>query len=68
MEHMAHQYRIITAGAGWVDCSGRGKLRFEGPDAAPFLQALVSNDVLALGPGGGVYARKVNEGVVEPPS
>jgi folate-binding protein YgfZ len=50
------EYRIITTGAGWVDKSARGRLRFDGRDAVPFLQALVSNDVDALAPGQGVYA------------
>jgi folate-binding protein YgfZ len=50
------EYRIITTGAGWVDKSARGRLRFDGRDVVPFLQALVSNDVEALAPGQGVYA------------
>lgn len=56
MEHMDHQYRIIAQGAGWTDRSTRGRLRFEGRDAATFLQALVSNDVLPLVPGAGLHA------------
>lgn len=50
------QYRIIAAGAGWVDKSRHGRIRFDGRDAAAFLHALVSNDVASLGAGGGVYA------------
>jgi folate-binding protein YgfZ len=50
------QYRIITTAAGWIDKSGRARLRFDGTDRASFLQALVSNEVLSLGPGHGVYA------------
>jgi folate-binding protein YgfZ len=50
------QYRIIASGAGWIDRSRRGRIRFEGRDAAAFLHALVSNDVASLGAGGGTYA------------
>lgn len=53
---MDHQYRIIAAGAGWIDRSARGMLRFAGPDARQFLQALLTNDVDRLSPGGGLYA------------
>jgi len=54
--NIGSEYRIITTGAGWVDRSARGRLRFEGRDALPFLQALVSNDVEAIAPGQGIYA------------
>ncbi len=53
---MSHQYRIIVTGSGYADCSDRGRIRLDGPDALPFLQALVSNDVARLAPGTGVYA------------
>ena len=53
---MDHQYRIIAAGAGWIDRGSRGMLRFTGPDAHQFLQALLTNDVDRLSPGGGLYA------------
>lgn len=53
---MDHQYRIIAAGAGSIDRSPRGMLRFAGPDARQFLQALLTNDVNRLLPGGGLYA------------
>jgi folate-binding Fe-S cluster repair protein YgfZ len=43
---MTLQYRTIT----------EGRLRFEGPDAASFLHALVTNDVEGLAPGRGCYA------------
>ena len=56
MTDIGTQYRIITTGAGWVEPSGRARLRFDGSDRASFLQALVSNDVLSLEPGQGVYA------------
>jgi tRNA-modifying protein YgfZ len=49
-------YRAVTQGCGLVDRSDRGKLALTGPDAKPFLQGQVSNDVEALQPGGGCYA------------
>ena len=55
MKTIADQYRIIREAAGWISRSG-GILRFEGQDAIPFLQALVTNDVGRLTPGEGVYA------------
>jgi folate-binding Fe-S cluster repair protein YgfZ len=53
---MTPQYRTIATGAGWLDVSARGRLRFNGPDAASFLHALVSNDVAGLSFGRGAYA------------
>ena len=53
---MTPQYRTIATGAGWLDVSARGRLRFDGPDAASFLHALVTNDVASLPVGRGVYA------------
>ena len=53
---MTPQYRTIASRAAWLDRSARGRLRFEGPDAASFLHALVTNDVTALSAGRGVYA------------
>ena len=53
---MTPQYRTIASGAAWLDASARGRLRFEGPDAASFLHALVTNDVMGLSAGRGVYA------------
>lgn len=56
MIDIATQYRIIAAGAGWLDKTARGRLRFDGADRAPFLQALLSNEIAALEPGAGTYA------------
>jgi folate-binding protein YgfZ len=56
MTGITDQYRIIEAGAGWIDRTGRGRLRFEGRDVRAFLQALVTNDVAELGAGVGVDA------------
>jgi len=56
MQDMPNQYRIITAGAGWIDRRSAARLRFDGVDWAAFLQGLLTNDVLALGRGRGAYA------------
>jgi folate-binding protein YgfZ len=56
MMSLADQYRIIAAQAGWIDKTGRGRLRVEGRDAGTFLHALLSNDILSLRPGQGAYA------------
>lgn len=56
MERITNQYRIITGGAGWIDRSGRGRLKFDGKDARAFLQALVTNDLDAVPSGSGVDA------------
>jgi folate-binding protein YgfZ len=52
---MTPQYRTIAAGAAWLDVSARGRIRFDGPDAASFLHALVTNDVENMPAGRGVY-------------
>lgn len=56
MDRIANQYRIIAAGAGWIDRSARGRLKFSGKDARAFLQALVTNDLDAIAPGSGIDA------------
>jgi folate-binding protein YgfZ len=50
------QYRIIAAGAGWIENLARGRLRFEGADRLAFLQALLTNEIESLRPGTGTYA------------
>jgi len=56
MTRRSDQYRTIATGAGWYDKRSRGRLRIDGRDAAAFLHALVTNDVLSLAEGRGVYA------------
>src|SRR5262245_5710141 len=59
MNDIANQYRIISggaAGAGWIEKSVRGRLRFDGADRVSFLQALVTNEIAALPAGAGAYA------------
>lgn len=55
MPSITDRYRVVSSGAGWADRSGRGRLRFEGPDALPFLQALLTNEVASLSRGEGRY-------------
>ena len=50
------QYRIIDSSAGWHERTDRGRIRVEGADRIAFLQALLTNDLAALGPGQGVYS------------
>jgi folate-binding protein YgfZ len=52
-QHTAYD---VADGAGWIDKRRRGRLRFDGRDAAAFLHALVSHDVESLQAGHGVYA------------
>jgi folate-binding protein YgfZ len=56
MADITDEYRTITSGAGWIDRSRRGRLRFQGGDVLSFLQALITNDVASLTPGRGAYA------------
>ena len=56
MPDIAHQYRIIVSGAGFRQRADRGRLRFTGGDRVSFLQALVTNDLIALKPHQGAYA------------
>ncbi len=52
----ASDYDALRAGAIVLDRSGRGRWRFTGAKAAETLTGLVTNDVLALRPGEGLYA------------
>lgn len=49
-------YDALRGGAIVLDRSDRGRWRFTGPKAAETLTGLVTNDVLALEPGDGLYA------------
>ncbi len=42
----ALEIQALRRGAGWVDRSARGRITLTGPEAAQFLQALFTNDVL----------------------
>ena len=50
------QYTAIRRGAALIDRHDRGRIAVRGNDRKPFLQALLTNDILALGPGAGCYA------------
>jgi folate-binding protein YgfZ len=56
MARIAEGYPIVETGAGWFDRSARGRVTFDGADAVPFLQALITNDLAAVQPGRGVYS------------
>ncbi|MFZ5863644.1 MAG: YgfZ/GcvT domain-containing protein [Nitrospirota bacterium] len=51
-----HDYRVLRAGAGLLDCTPRPRLRVTGAARAKFLQGILTNDVSALHPGQGLYA------------
>ena len=53
---IAGEYAALESGAMLVDRSVRGRVRFDGPKAADTLTGLVTNDVLALAHGHGLYA------------
>jgi folate-binding protein YgfZ len=50
------QYAGIRGGAALIDRHHRGRIILRGSDRKRFLQALLTNDILALGPGSGCYA------------
>ena len=49
-------YDAARRGAGLIDRSDRGRIVVSGQDRAAYLQGLLSNDIVALEPGGGCYA------------
>ncbi len=50
------QYRQLREECGLLDRSARGQLRFEGQEAAEYLQGQLTNDIEVLEPGEGCYA------------
>jgi folate-binding protein YgfZ len=50
------EYQALHAGAALVDRSHRGRLRVSGPKAAEMITGLVTNDVISLAAGHGLYA------------
>jgi len=50
------EYKTVREGVGISDLSSRGKLRISGKDHIKFLQGMLSNDVMKLEEGKGVYA------------
>jgi folate-binding protein YgfZ len=55
-DSLAAEHKTLTEACGLVDRAGRGRLALTGPDAKPFLQGQVTQDVEALEPGRGAYA------------
>jgi folate-binding protein YgfZ len=49
-------YEAARRGAALIDRSDRGRIVVSGQDRAAYLQGLLSNDIVALKPGGGCYA------------
>jgi folate-binding protein YgfZ len=54
------EYERLRESVGLLDRSARGKLRLSGSEAADYLQGQVTNDVVALTPGSGLYAALLN--------
>jgi folate-binding protein YgfZ len=54
------EYERLRDSVGLLDRSTRGKLRLTGGEAADYLQGQVTNDVVALAPGTGLYAALLN--------
>jgi folate-binding protein YgfZ len=52
----AGAYEALHTKAGLVDRSERGRIVLTGTDRRTFLQGLLTNDILSLGPGTGCYA------------
>lgn len=50
------EYKAVREGVGIIDLSSRGKLRLSGKDHLKFLQGMLSNDVMKLEEGKGMYA------------
>ncbi len=50
------EYTAVRQGVGIVDLSSRGKLRLSGKDHLKFLQGMLTNDVMKLEEGTGMYA------------
>ncbi|HKN87004.1 MAG TPA: aminomethyltransferase family protein [Nitrospiraceae bacterium] len=50
------EHTAVRNGVGLADLSHRGKLRVTGDDRVKWLQSIISNDLLPLRPGHGVYS------------
>ncbi|MFM8551887.1 MAG: aminomethyltransferase family protein [Nitrospiraceae bacterium] len=54
------EHRSVRQGVGLADLSHRGKLRVTGDDRVKWLQSVISNDILPLMPGHGLYSSFLN--------
>lgn len=52
----AAEHEAVRRGVGVADLSHRGKLRVTGEDRVKWLQSVISNDILPLKPGQGLYS------------
>jgi len=50
------EYAAVRKGVGIMDLSSRGKIRVTGEDRVKWLQSIISNDLLPLGPEQGIYS------------
>ena len=50
------EHRAVREAVGIADLSHRGKLRITGEDRVKWLQSVISNDILPLQPGQGLYS------------
>lgn len=50
------EHAAVRAGVGLTDLSHRGRLRVTGEDRTKWLQSIISNDILPLSEGRGVYS------------
>ncbi len=50
------EYAAVRRGVGVADLSHRGKVRVTGEDRVKWLQSVISNDILPLAPGSGLYS------------
>ncbi len=55
-EGVAAEHEAVRTRAGMFDVSHMGQIKTSGPEAAAFLQRLVSNDVTKLAVGGAQYS------------
>ena len=53
---VAAEHRAVREAVGIADLSHRGKLRVTGEDRVKWLQSVISNDILPLQPGQGLYS------------
>jgi aminomethyltransferase len=52
----AAEHRAVRQAVGVTDLSHRGKVRVTGDDRVKWLQSIISNDILSLKPGQGLYS------------
>lgn len=53
---VAEEHRAVRTAVGLADLSHRGRLRVSGEDRVKWLQSILSNDLLPLKPGQGLYS------------